>query len=294
MEPLATARGVTRDFGTVRALDAVDVDVLPGSFVGLLGPNGAGKTTLLSLMTGLRKPTSGTVRLFSGDPSTPRSRRRLGVTPQDTGLPETLRVREVLAFVARHFPAPMPTDDLLGQFGLGDCANKQTGALSGGQKRRLTVALAFVGRPDLVVLDEPTTGLDVESRHALWQALRDYHQDGGTVLLTSHYLDEVDALADRVVVVDRGRLLTDAAPSVIKARVAVRTVTLRAETIPELDHVTHSERDGDRITLLTRDSDQLVVDLVRSGTPFHDLEINATSLEDAFISLTADRQGIPS
>lgn len=294
MEPLATARGVTRDFGAVRALDAVDLDVLPGSFVGLLGPNGAGKTTLLSLMTGLRKPTSGTVRLFGGDPGAPRSRRRLGVTPQDTGLPETLRVREVLAFVARHFPAPVPTQNLLGRFGLGDCANKQTGALSGGQKRRLTVALAFVGRPDLVVLDEPTTGLDVESRHALWQALRDYHHDGGTVLLTSHYLDEVDALADRVVVVDRGRILADAAPSVIKSQVAVRTVTLRAEAIAELDHVTHSERDGDRITLLTRDSDQLVIDLVRSGIPFHDLEIKATSLEDAFISLTADHQRSPS
>jgi ABC-2 type transport system ATP-binding protein len=209
VEILARTVAVTRNYGPVTALDSVCLEVPAGQLLGLLGPNGAGKTTLLQLLAGLRQPTSGIVELFGGDPRDALRRCRLGCTPQETGLPATLRVREVVDFVAGHFDDPVPTSELLEQFGLTSLGRRQTGGLSGGQKRRLTVAVAFVGRPDLVLLDEPTTGLDVEARDALWDAIRGYHQGGGTVLLTSHYLEEVEALAERVVVIDQGLVRAD-------------------------------------------------------------------------------------
>ena len=191
MDAIVTVDHVTRRFGPVVALDDVSMTVGAGELVGILGPNGAGKSTLLNLVDGLRHPTSGTVRLFGGDPRAAASRAALGTTPQETGLPATLKVREVIDFVAGHYDSPVPTAELLAQFDLVDLANRQTGGLSGGQKRRLAVALSLVGRPRLVLLDEPTTGLDVGARQSLWAAIRSYHDDGGTVLLTSHYLEEV-------------------------------------------------------------------------------------------------------
>jgi ABC-2 type transport system ATP-binding protein len=282
---------VTRTFGSTVALDDVSLTVPPGELVGLLGPNGAGKTTLLSLITGLRKPDSGTVRLFGGDPRDPASRATLGTTPQETGLPPTLTVGEVVSFVAGHYADPMPRGELLERFGLTEVVKRQTGGLSGGQKRRLAVALALVGRPRLVVLDEPTTGLDVEARHLLWQALRDYHADGATVLLTSHYLEEIEALAERVVVIGQGKVLADDALGTVLARVQVRRVTARLPGLTEaeargLPGVVDSEHDGDRVQLLTSDADALVRALVTSGREFAGLEVRGATLEEAFLTLT--------
>jgi len=287
---------VTRRFGDVVALDDVSLTVREGELVGLLGPNGAGKTTLLSLVSGLRTADAGTVRLFGGDPRAAASRLALGTTPQETGLPETLRVAEVVALVAGHYPDPMSTDEVLTRFGLTDLARRQTGGLSGGQKRRLAVALALVGRPRLVLLDEPTTGLDVEARHVLWQALRDYHADGATVVLTSHYLEEVEALARRVVVVGRGTVLADGSLDDVLALVARRRVLLtvptsarsRVEGLPGVDAVTSEARgDADRLTLLAADADEVVRRLVGAQVPFRDLEVRGASLEEAFLSLTS-------
>ncbi|NCT92117.1 ABC transporter ATP-binding protein [Cellulomonas sp. APG4] len=291
--PVVEVEHVTRRFGATVALDDVSLTVPPGELVGLLGPNGAGKTTLLSLVTGLRKPDEGVVRLFGGDPRDPASRRALGTTPQETGLPPTLKVGEVVAFVAGHYPDPMPAGELLERFGLTEVAGRQTGGLSGGQKRRLAVALALVGRPRLVVLDEPTTGLDVEARHLLWQALRDYHADGATVLLTSHYLEEVEALAQRVVVIGHGRLLADDALGSVLARVAVRRVVVHLPGITDHDAqalpgVVDAGREGDRHELLTSDADALVRALVTSGREFHGLEVRGASLEEAFLTLTRE------
>ncbi|AOS65650.1 ABC transporter ATP-binding protein [Actinoalloteichus hymeniacidonis] len=286
-EYLAKAVGASKHYGDVVALDAMDLDIPAGQLVGLLGPNGAGKTTLISLLTGLRRPTAGRVELFGGDPRKPANRIALGSTPQQTGLPETLRVREVVEFVAGHYPDPRPTGELLEEFGLTASANKQTGALSGGQQRRLTVALAFIGRPRLVVLDEPTTGLDVDGRHALWEALRRYHATGGTLLLTSHYLEEVEALAERVVVIDQGRVLADDSLNAIRSKVATSRIELRCAELPELPGVLRREETEDRIRLFTQDPDQLVRDLVHSGAAFRDLQISTTSLEEAFVALTS-------
>ncbi|TCB92836.1 ABC transporter ATP-binding protein [Micromonospora zingiberis] len=284
---LARAERVSRRYGDVLALDQVDVEVRAGELVGLLGPNGAGKSTLISLLVGLRRPTSGRVELGGGDPRDPASRRQIGVTPQETGLPGTLRVGEVVDFVSAHYPDPVPRGELLDRFGLGELARRQCGGLSGGQKRRLAVALAFVGRPRLVVLDEPTTGLDVEARHTLWEAIRAFHADGGTVLLSSHYLEEVEALAQRVVVIGQGRVLADDSVEAIRAVVGVRRVSLTADELPSLPGVVRTERVDGRIHLLTADADQLVRDLVASGVGFRDLEVRPTSLEEAFLAITA-------
>lgn len=261
--------GVTRRFGAVVALDDVSLEVGHGELVGLLGPNGAGKSTLLSLVSGQRRPDSGVVRLNGHDPRDARSRTALGLTPQETGLPATLRVREVVDFVGGHYPDPVPTAELLDQFGLADLAKRQTGSLSGGQKRRLAVALSLVGRPRVVLLDEPTTGLDVTGRTALWDAIRAYHASGGTVLLTSHYLEEVQALAERVVVIDHGTVLADDSLENILSKVGARRVQL-------------TDAAGERQEHLVADSDAFVRDLVRSGTEFKDLEIRGASLEEAF------------
>jgi ABC-2 type transport system ATP-binding protein len=287
MEILARTVQATRCYGPVTALDGVSLDVPAGQLLGLLGPNGAGKTTLLQLLAGLRRPTSGTVELFGGDPRDATRRRRLGCTPQETGLPPTLRVHEVVDFVAGHFADPVPTAELLEQFALTGLERRQTGGLSGGQKRRLTVAVAFVGRPDLVLLDEPTTGLDVEARHGLWDAVRHFHEGGGTVVLTSHYLQEVEALAERVVVVDQGRVCVDGTIADVRSLVPARRVRLRSPSLPDLSGIERSSRVDDRYELWTADSDALVRDLVTSGAPFRDLEVSTASLEEAFLALTS-------
>ncbi|MDA0632569.1 ABC transporter ATP-binding protein [Nonomuraea sp. MCN248] len=293
MTVLARTVEATRRYGDVLALDRVSVDIRAGELVGLLGPNGAGKSTLINLFVGLRRPSSGTVELLGGSPSDPAVRRGIGVTPQETGLPEVLRVGEIVDFVSSHFPRRAAKAELLDRFGLGDLVKRQIGGLSGGQKRRLAVALAFAGRPRLVFLDEPTTGLDVEARRALWDGIKAFHEDGGTVLLTSHYLEEIEALAERVVVVGHGRVLADDTMRAVRDVVGVRRVSLDAGELPELPElpgVAAVEREGGRVHLMTTDPDRLVVELVRSGAPFSGLEIRPTSLEEAFLTITAAKE----
>jgi ABC-2 type transport system ATP-binding protein len=208
----AALRRVTKCFGSVVALDGVDLEVRRGEVLALLGPNGAGKTTALSLMLGLRRPDTGRAELFGTDPRHPGSRAAVGVTPQETGFPPTLRVWEVVDLVRAHFSAPVETAELLGRFGLTDCSRRQAGGLSGGERRHLAVALAFAGQPLAVFLDEPTTGLDVEARRAVWSELQAYASGGGTILLTTHYLEEAEALASRVVLLTHGRVTAEGSP----------------------------------------------------------------------------------
>jgi len=286
MTVLARTVEVTRRYGDVLALDGVSLDIHAGELVGLLGPNGAGKSTLINLFVGLRRPSSGTVELLGGSPADPAIRRGIGVTPQETGLPEVLKVGEIVEFVSAHFPRRAAKGELLDRFGLGDLAKRQIGGLSGGQKRRLAVALAFAGEPRLVFLDEPTTGLDVEARRALWDGIRAFHSGGGTVVLTSHYLEEIEALAQRVVVVGQGRVLADDTVGAIRDVVGARRVSLVADKLPELPGVIATHREDGRVHLVTADPDRLVVELVRSGAPFSGLEIQPTSLEEAFLAIT--------
>jgi len=293
-QPIIEVTGVTRRFGPVVALDDVSLQIAPGELVGILGPNGAGKSTLLSLVSGQRKPDSGTVRLCGLDPRDAAARTSLGLTPQETGLPATLKVREVVDYIGGHYPDPVPTAELLEQFGLGELAGRQTGGMSGGQKRRLAVALALVGRPSVILLDEPTTGLDVNARQVLWQAIRDYHASGGTVLLTSHYLEEVQALAERVVVVDQGVVRADDTMDAILEQVGVRRVVLHSAglAVPgaaeaRFPQVTRVQVSGDRVELFSPDADGFVRELVASGIDFHGLEVRGATLEEAFEQMVA-------
>jgi ABC-2 type transport system ATP-binding protein len=286
MTSLASAIDVTRRYGDELALAGVTLEIQPGDLIGLLGPNGAGKSTLVNLLVGLRRPSSGTVTLFGGDPRNPANRQHIGLTPQETGLPPTLRVGECVDYVSAHYANPLERGELLARFGLDGLVRRQTGGLSGGQKRRLAVALAFVGRPRLVFLDEPTTGLDVEVRHVLWDAIRAFHAEGGAVLLTSHYLEEVESLATRVVVLGAGRVLADDTVSAVRGLVGVHRVSMATIPLPRMGGVVSTSESDGRLHLLTPDPDQLVRDLVTASVPFHDLEVRPTTLEEAFLQLT--------
>jgi ABC-2 type transport system ATP-binding protein len=214
----AALKSATKRLGSTVALDAVDLELVDGEVLALLGPNGAGKTTALSLLVGLRRPDSGRAELFGRDPTEPVARAGIGTTPQEHGFPQTLRVGEILDLVRAHFSRPAARGDLLGRFDLVEIAGRQAGGLSGGQRRRLAVALAFAGNPRAVFLDEPTTGLDVESRLAVWDEVRAYSASGGTVLLTTHHLEEAERLASRIVVLAGGRVVADGTASELSAR----------------------------------------------------------------------------
>jgi len=285
---IARLENVHKRLGRVQALAGVSLEVREGELLALLGPNGAGKTTLVSLLVGLRAPDRGRVELGGRDPRRPEARRILGVTPQSTGFPPNLRVVEVVELVRAHYPRPLATAALLERFGLSGLATRSVSSLSGGQARRLAVALAFAGNPRLAVLDEPTTGLDVGSRRALWSQIRRFREEGGTVLLTTHYLEEAEELADRVVVLARGRVISSGSPAEIKRRVGLRRVRLRAERPPELPAAEKIERDGERFTIWTHDSDALVRQLVNSGLEFSDLEVTPVSLEEAFLAVLSE------
>ncbi|MHB8651390.1 MAG: ATP-binding cassette domain-containing protein [Gaiellaceae bacterium] len=207
-EPVASLRGVHKRLGGVAALRGVDLDVRGGEIVALLGPNGAGKTTLVNVLLGLRRPDRGTVTV----------RGSVGATPQGMGFPPTVRVEEVIDFVRKHYPDPISAPELLGRFGLAGLERRQVGGLSGGEARRLAVAVAFAGAPALGVLDEPTTGLDVEARRAVWSAVRAFADAGGAILLTTHALDEARALADRIVVIAAGAIVAQGSPAELEAQ----------------------------------------------------------------------------
>ncbi|HET6274374.1 MAG TPA: ABC transporter ATP-binding protein [Candidatus Cybelea sp.] len=268
---LLTFDRVTKSYGEGRALDELSFRVCRDEIVALLGPNGAGKTTTIEIALGLRGPDAGAAVLIGGSARNVAIRRRLGVTPQESGFPDMLRVEEILAFVASHYSKPAPIRETLARFGLETLAKRRAGTLSGGESRRLALALAFVGNPELVVLDEPTTGLDVESRRRLWSAVRDLGA-GRSILFTTHYLEEAQELATRIIVIDRGRMLFDGMPQSLRERVGGRRLTYVGSDGP--------------VAVTTNDADQYVRTMVAGGVAFSELEIVRPSLEEAFLSLT--------
>jgi ABC-2 type transport system ATP-binding protein len=277
-------RDVRKTFGDIAALRGVSFAIAPGEIVALLGPNGAGKTTSLEIALGLRSANSGTVALFGGSPRDAQMRMRLGVTPQNTGFPDNLTVGEIGGLVAAHYPHPAAIEDALGSAGLGDLISRRIGTLSGGQQQRIAVALAFIGNPDLVVLDEPTTGVDVEARRRLWESIGQYAQGGRCVLFTTHYLEEAEALATRVVVIDRGVVRFDGTPGALREQFGLRRLSYVGEALA-FPATTITRVDG-RTVVTTSDTDAYVRALVAADAPFAQLEVTVSSLEDAFLSMT--------
>ena len=284
--------GAVKRYGKVTALAGVDFEIRPGELVALLGPNGAGKTTAVKLILGLARPDAGEVRLFDGDPTLAATRRRMGAMLQISKVPETLKVREHLELFASYYPRPRPIGELLARVGLEELAERPFGKLSGGERQRLLFALALVGDPDLLVLDEPTVGLDVESRRALWKEIRAAVAEGRSVLLTTHYLDEADALADRVVVIHHGKILTEGKPAEIKARTAgrrVRCITrARPDEVASWPEVLSARWDGPYLEALASDAEALVRKLLDRDRALSGLEVVPASLEEAFLTLTDD------
>ena len=212
----AVLSSVSKSYGAQLALDRVNLHVASGELLALLGPNGAGKTTAVKLMLGLLKPDQGTVRVFGGDPRETRHRQRTGAMLQVGRIPETMRVREHIDLFSSYYPHPLPMAEVIGTAGLQGIENRLFGELSGGQKQRVLFALAICGDPDLLFLDEPTVGLDVHARRAMWAQIRTLLERGKSILLTTHYLEEADALAHRVIVIHHGRVIANGTPAEIK------------------------------------------------------------------------------
>jgi ABC-2 type transport system ATP-binding protein len=283
----------TKRYGAVAALDNVTLRVRRGEAVALLGPNGAGKTTAVRLLLGLAAPTSGRVALFGAPPSTRLARERLGVMLQVAKVPETLTVREHVRLFSSYYPAPMPEVEVMALAGLTGLERRRFSALSGGERQRVLFALAICGNPDLLVLDEPTVGLDAESRRGFWREIRRAKERGCALLLTTHYLDEADALADRIVVLQRGRTIADDTPEAIKARAAhveIRCVTALDEgQLRALQGVSHVRRDNGRAAIAVATPEATVRELLQRDPSVSGLEVSRASLEDAFLALTAEK-----
>lgn len=288
---IAELQRVTKRYGSVTALNGVTLQLAPGQVTALLGPNGAGKTTAVKLLLGLIRPTSGTVALFGADPRSLPARRRTGVMLQIANVPETLTVREHVHLFCSYYPAPLTVEQALIAADLRDVADRRYGTLSGGQKQRVQFALAICGNPELLFLDEPTVGMDVESRRAFWQQVRALAARGRSIVLTTHYLEEADALADRIVVINAGTIVADGSPAQIKARAASRRIrcvtTLSPDTVQHMTHVRGVRRDGASLEILASDAEHVARELLIRDDGLSGLEISGAGLEDAFLALTS-------
>jgi ABC-2 type transport system ATP-binding protein len=231
MHQTAELDGVTRRFGAITAVDGLSLHIERGETVALLGPNGAGKTTAVEVLLGLMQPDAGTVRLFGGRPADAVARGRVGAMLQDAGLPSGATVAELIGLMQGLYPDPLSLEDALRLTDLGDVAGRQTQRLSGGQRQRVRLAMALAGNPELLVLDEPTAALDVEARRGFWDRARASVAEGRTLLFATHRLEEADAVADRVVVISRGRLVADGTPDEVKAQ----SVDESTGDLPELE-----------------------------------------------------------
>ncbi len=279
----------------VPAVRGIDVSIAPRETVAILGPNGAGKSTTIDMVLGLARPDAGTVSVFGRDPASVVRAGQVGAMLQTGGLLRDLSVRELVTMMASLFPRPLDVDEVLELTGIAGIAAQPTQKLSGGQTQRVRFAIAIVPDPELLVLDEPTVGMDVEGRHAFWTTMRDYAARGRTVLFATHYLEEADAYADRIVLMARGSIVADGAPTEIKAMVGSRTIraTLPHASAVELERlpgVTRAELRGESVILVCSDSDRAVRALLERFPAARNLEITGAGLEEAFLQLTSEDQ----
>jgi ABC-2 type transport system ATP-binding protein len=283
--------GLRKHFGDVPAVDGVDIAIAPGEVVALLGPNGAGKSTTIDMLLGLTRPDTGHISVFGMTPERATAAGAVGAMLQSGSLIQGLTVREVIEMLASLYPQPMPVDDVLKQARIEDIDVRRAEKLSGGQTQRVRFAMALVPDPDLLVLDEPTVGMDVESRHAFWASIREFATSGRTVLFATHYLDEADSFADRIVLISNGAIVADGPTTEIKATVGGRTIraTLpggHAASLEVLPGVSRAEVRGESVLLHCSDSDTAIRALLAAYPAARDLEISGADLEQAFLTLT--------
>ncbi|OIJ86147.1 ABC transporter ATP-binding protein [Streptomyces colonosanans] len=289
--PAVSFTGAVKTYGTVRAVDGVDLRIARGETVALLGRNGAGKSTTISLLLGLIEPDAGTVELFGAPPERAVRAGRVGAMLQEARAVPRVTVSELVTFVAGRYPTPLPVAHALELAGIADLAGRRVDRLSGGQTQRVRFAVALAGNPSLIVLDEPTAALDVEARRAFWDSMRAYARRGHTVLFSTHYLEEADAHADRILVIDRGRIVADGTGEELRRSAGGNLVSFDlagrgTEGLTLLPGVRSLEVRGDRALLRTDDSDATVIALADLGA-IRGLEVAPASLDDAFLALTS-------
>ena len=286
---VAATRNLTR-YGAIVALRTSTWILHAGELLALLGPNGAGKTTLVRMLLGLARPDAGSVSVFGADPHGGSVQPRLGAMLQVGRVPETLRVREHIDLFSSYYPAPLPLQETFHIAGIEDIKDRPFGELSGGQKQRVLFGIAICGNPDLLFLDEPTVGLDVEARRLMWSQIRTLIARGKTVLLTTHYLNEADALADRILVLDKGAIVAEGTPAEIKARAMGKqircTSRLSLEEVRQIPGVLSVKADRNAFELQVNAAEPVVRELLQRDSWLGDLEVTNAGLEEAFLALT--------
>ena len=289
---LARLKAAKKRYGDTTALDGLDLEVRQGELLAVLGPNGAGKTTAIALLLGLQRPDAGEALLFDRSPHDLAARRGVGVMMQEVSLPDALRVRELIAMTQAYYPDPLPLAEAIALAGVEKIAERPYIKLSGGQKRQAQFALAICGRPRLLFLDEPTTGLDLTSRETMWATLRGLVSRGISIVLTTHYIEEAEALADRVVVMAKGRAIANGTVAEMRALV----VRKRVDCVTDLDlaaivawpDVTTARRDGGQVSITTPDAEAVVRRLLAADAGLADLEVRRAGLSEAFAELTQE------
>src|SRR6202020_2382112 len=289
---------VSKVYGRLRAVDGLTLDLRAGETVALLGPNGAGKSTSLDMLLALRKPTSGRIAMFGSDPYHAIKSGRVGAMLQSGGLMPEVTVRELVSLVASLHPRPLPVETTMKQAGIDKFADQRVDKLSGGQTQRVRFALAIAGECDVMVLDEPTTAMDVETRRLFWANMKAEVAEGRTLLFATHYLEEADQGADRILVINKGRLLADRTPAEIKQRAGAKRMSFRLERVDEpfllnLPGLESLEIRHDVVQIQTRDSDATLYAVLDAGYRPSEIEVSSLGLEQAFIAITAedDRAG---
>jgi ABC-type multidrug transport system ATPase subunit len=289
---LAELVGITKRFGNIIALEKFDLAVRSGELLAVLGPNGAGKSTAISLLLGLRQPDAGIARLFGLPPLQIDARHRMGVMMQEAALPGELRVREHIELVASYYPDPFSTEEVLDRTNLRKLADRPYGKLSAGQKRQAQFAVALCGRPSLLFLDEPTVGLDIQARTIMWASLRQLVRDGCSIVLTTHYLEEAESLADRVVVIAQGKNVASGTVAEMLAIVGRKHVTCSTSLAPSFvaawPGVQSVNLDHGRMQIATSDADALVRRLISADSAMNGLEVRSAGLAEAFTELTQE------
>jgi ABC-2 type transport system ATP-binding protein len=289
---LATLRAVHKRYGNTVALDGLDLEVRRGELVALLGPNGAGKSTAIALMLGLTRADSGVATLFGESPERVEVRRRIGVMMQDVVLHPDLRVSELLDLITSYYPSPYTPAQVMELTHIASLAQRPYGKLSGGQKRQVQFAMAVCGRPQLLFLDEPTVGLDVQARELMWTTIRRLVRQGCSIVLTTHYLEEAEALADRVAVINKGRMIAAGTVSEMRSIVSRKRITCvtsvpveRVGAWPEVESATH---DSGRMHVTTANAEAVVRRLLASDDALAELEVRRAGLSEAFTELTQE------
>lgn len=289
---LAQLRGASKSYGKIKALDGVDLALRGGELLALLGPNGAGKTTAIGLLLGLIRADGGTVSLFGQDPQRLEARRNIGVMLQDASLPATLRVGELIRLTASYYPSPRSLQESAQLAGVADLLQRPYGKLSGGQQRRVQFALALCGRPRLLFLDEPSVGMDIQARQKLWIAIRHLVAEGKSVVLTTHYLEEAEALADRVCVIARGKMISEGSVDELRARVSLKRVRCATRidiaTVRDWPEVAEARMEGERLWMSSGHVEALVRRLLAADAGLSSLEVQTAGLAEAFTELTRD------